>query len=310
MLNIFNKKVYINKDSKDTCVITGGSKGIGKEYAKICAKEGLNLIIIARNKNELIDIKKMLKEINPNIKIYILEKNLFDKNAAKELFNYIFLQNNFSNLRINNLVNNAGHYERGEFIDESLEEIEKIIQLNILFLTSFCHLVVNKWKIIHENDKTIKFRILNVSSISGMMVSPFISTYSASKSYVYYLTTAMNEELYKYNISCTTLLPEFTETEGLYEANLYKTNGFSLLGLHNKPEKIAKKGFEAMMKNKSYVIVGYIYYLIIFFLNILPLTISTKFTKFFASDIITEQSFYDILKNGVKVKKENIKSNK
>lgn len=309
MVNIFNIKKYINKDGKDTCIITGGTKGIGKEIAKCCAKEGFNLIIVARKENELINIKKMLNEINPSIEIHIIEKDLFDKNASKELFNHIFLENRFSNLRINNLVNNAGHYERGEFINESLEEIEKIIQLNILFLTSFCHLIVNKWKIFYENDKSIKFRMLNVSSISGIMTSPFISTYSASKSYVYYLTTALNEELYKYNISCTTLLPEFTETEGLNEANLYKSNGFSLLGLHNKPEKIAKKGFEAMMKNKPYVIVGYIYYFILFFLNILPLTISTKFTKFFASDIINEKSFYDILKNRFKVKNENIKSN-
>jgi short-subunit dehydrogenase len=147
MLNIFNKKIYINKDNKDTCIITGGTKGIGREIAKCCANEGLNLIIIARNENELINIKKMLNEINQNIEIHIIEKDLFNKNAAKELFNHIFLENNFSNLRINNLVNNAGHYERGEFINESLEEIEKIIQLNILFLTSFCHLIANNGKI-------------------------------------------------------------------------------------------------------------------------------------------------------------------
>ena len=89
----------------ETVLITGASSGIGYELAKIYAKNGHNLVVVARNKDKLEILKKeIFEEISKNIKITVIENDLSLENAAKGLYNQVKSEK----LKINVLVNNAG----------------------------------------------------------------------------------------------------------------------------------------------------------------------------------------------------------
>lgn len=163
-------------------LITGASSGIGEELAKNLAKRGFNLILTARRKDRLKEIKQKILD-NNNIKVKILPYDLSRKDDC------ISLHNDVKNLNIDILINNAGFGLFGKFTDTNLDRELEMIDVNIkavhiltkLFLRDFC-------------NRNYGY-ILNVSSIAGYMAGPLMSTYYASKNYVLQLTRAISEEL-------------------------------------------------------------------------------------------------------------------
>ena len=93
-------------------LITGASKGLGLEFAKLFAKDGYPLIIVARSHNLLEEIKKDLITTY-GVQVVVIEKDLTKINAATELYYEVKSQN----LRVDYLVNNAGFGDYGEFLD-------------------------------------------------------------------------------------------------------------------------------------------------------------------------------------------------
>lgn len=163
-------------------LITGASSGIGEELAKNLAKRGFNLILTARRKERLEEIKRQIKEIN-NVKVKILPYDLSKKEDCISLYNEV------KRLNIDILINNAGFGLFGKFTDTDLDRELQMIDVNIkavhiltkLFLKDFC-------------SRNYGY-VLNVSSIAGFMAGPLMATYYASKNYVLQLTRAISEEL-------------------------------------------------------------------------------------------------------------------
>lgn len=163
-------------------LITGASSGIGEELAKYLAKRGFNLILTARRKERLDEIKQNITK-NHNIKVKTLA---FDLSRKEDCFS---LYNEVKKLNIDILINNAGFGLFGRFFETDLDRELEMIDVNIkavhiltkLFLSDFC--------------KRNYGYILNTSSIAGYMAGPLMSTYYASKNYVLQLTRAISEEL-------------------------------------------------------------------------------------------------------------------
>ncbi len=159
-------------------LITGASSGIGKNMAYTLAGKGIDLILVARSKEEMLKIKENVK-----VDVEVIEMDLLKEKNVYKLYDMCKDKN------IDILINNAGFGLFGLFTETDLDRELEMIDLNIkayhiltkLFLKDFI-----------QKDSGY---ILNVASSAGFMAGPRLSTYYATKNYVLKLTMAINEEL-------------------------------------------------------------------------------------------------------------------
>lgn len=227
---------------KNIALITGASSGIGKELASIHAEKGGDLIIVARRKEKLDELKTEL-ENKHNIKVVTIEKDLSKHNSAKELFEEIKLKN----IQVDYLINNAGFGLRGKFHELSWERQQQMLNLNIGALTELMYLFLPE--MVARNSG----KILNTASTAAFMPGPLQAMYFASKVYVQYLGNAIAEELSDTNITVTTLMPGATETEFAKTSGMDKTNLFEKTVT---ARSVAEDGYNGMLAGKLDVVSG------------------------------------------------------
>lgn len=223
-------------------LITGASTGIGKEFAYIHAKRGGDLIVVARRKDKLEALKKDL-ESKYGISVMVIEKDLSQLSAPKEIYNEV----RKSNINVDYLINNAGFGGRGKFHEREWEQDLTMINLNITALTALTRLFLPDF--VTRN----KGKILNVSSTASLMPGPLQAVYYATKAYVTFFSNALAEELHDTNVTVTNLMPGATETE------FAKVSGMDKTSLFNKTfsaRGVAEDGYNAMLKGKLDIITG------------------------------------------------------
>ena len=163
-------------------LITGASSGIGKEFAKIMAKKGYDLVLVARNKQELEKLSDELKKEN-NINIQIIDTDLSIKENCIEIHKKV--------PDVDILINNAGFGDCGNFTKTSLNKEISMINTNIV-----AYHILMKLYLIDMKERG-KGKILNVASIAGFMPGPLMSTYYATKAYIVRISESIREELKK-----------------------------------------------------------------------------------------------------------------
>ena len=163
-------------------LITGASSGLGRQMAIGLAKRGFNLVIVARRKQRLYELKKELMEAY-GVKVKVIAKDL---SKAEEC---IALYNEVEKANIDIVINNAGFGVFGAFDETPLEDELKMINVNITAVHILTKLFLQKFK------KRNSGYILNVASLAAFMAGPLFSSYYASKNYVLQLTKAIYEEL-------------------------------------------------------------------------------------------------------------------
>ena len=117
-----------------TALITGASSGIGLELAKIFALNKINLVLVARREDKLINLANQLKQYA--IQVDVLVKDLSNYKIAAEIFGWC----NHQGIQIDYLVNNAGVGDFGFFNKSDWTKQEQMINLNITALTYLTHL--------------------------------------------------------------------------------------------------------------------------------------------------------------------------
>lgn len=225
---------------KNTALITGASSGIGKELATIHAERGGNLILVARSKDKLNELKVELEKKH-KVLVSIIPKDLSAAEAAKELFNEV----QSLGIQVDYLMNNAGFGLVGKFHELPWERQMQMINLNMIALTELTYLFLQEM-VARNNGK-----ILNTSSTAGLIPGPLQAVYFASKAYVSSFSNAIAEELYDKNITVTALLPGATET------GFAKTSGVDKTAIYSNPasaRSVAEDGYNAMIKGKLDVI--------------------------------------------------------
>ena len=243
-------------------LITGASSGIGRDMARYLYKDfSYNLILVARNKEKLENLKQELEESkktdNKHKEIIIIEKDLSKQQNCKDLYEET------KNINIDFLINNAGFGEFGEFVNTDLEKEIDLINTNITAVHILTKLYLKE--MVNKNGG----HILNVSSIAGMEPGPLMAAYYASKAYVIRLTRAINKELKKnnLNIKMSILCPGPVNTNFNNVANVvFKAPSMS-------SEKVAKYGIDKALKGKLIIIPGLLNKCVRFFAKILPDTI-------------------------------------
>ena len=238
-------------------LITGASSGIGKEMAIYLSEIGYDIIVVARRRERLEELKSTLKG---NVNIY--EADLGDEKQCFKLFDDLKTQN------IDLLINNAGMGVFGEFSETDLNKELNMINVNIKALHILTKLFLKEFK------KKNSGHILNVSSSAGFMMGPLFSSYYASKSYVLRLSQAIYRELKekKSKVKISVLCPGPVKTE--FDLNAGVKN--SLSGLSSF--EVAKYAINKALKGKFLIIPGIVMKLSVTFSKFLPQNLLSKIT--------------------------------
>ena len=218
-------------------LITGASSGIGKEFAKLFAKKGYDLALVARNKEELNKLAKDLKKDN-NIDIEIIDTDLSIIENCKEIHKKV--QN------VDILINNAGFGDCGNFTNTSLDKEINMINTNIVAYHTLMKLYLIDMK------KENKGKILNVASVAGFMPGPLMATYYATKAYIVRISESIREELKKEksNVKISILCP------GPVDTNFNKVANVKFHLREANSTDIAKYAVKKLEKEKFYIVPG------------------------------------------------------
>jgi 3-oxoacyl-[acyl-carrier protein] reductase len=193
-------------------LITGAGKGIGKAVAIALAKEGVNVILMARTQ---ADIDTVAAEINAlGVKSLAITADVSDINSVNNAVEKAFAE--FKTIDI--LINNAGIAAFGNFLELEPAAWERIIQVNLMGTYYVTRAVLPNMIENQTGD------IINISSTAGLNGNALTSAYSASKFAVLGLTDSLMQEMRKHNIRVTALTPSTVATDMAKELKLTDGN--------------------------------------------------------------------------------------
>lgn len=227
-----------------TALITGASSGIGKEFARIHAQNGGDLVIVARRESNLIDLKNEL-ESKYNIQAHTITKDLSINNSTQEIYDEVKSEG----IEINYLINNAGFGGRGKFHERDWEKDLSMINVNIIALTHLTRLFLPDMVARNEGH------VLNVSSTASLMPGPLQAIYFATKAFVTSLSNALVNELEDTNVKVSVLLPGATRTEFAQSSNMENTKLFDNNQTFSANE-VAQTGYQGMLKGEMDIVAG------------------------------------------------------
>lgn len=240
-----------------TVLITGASAGIGREFAKIFAREGYQLVLVARNAQALQDVADSL-QTEHGVSVRTLSKDLSQPLTPEEI--YRELQRD--SLAIDVLVNNAGAGVGGLFKDTDLAAELSMIQLNLTSLTHLTKLFLR------DMLKRGSGKILNVASTAAFQPGPTMAVYYATKAYVLSFSEALAEEVRGTGVTVTCLSPGSTVTEFQKRAGI---SGIRLLKFRTMDAAtVARAGYEGLIQGKTLVIPGFFNRLFAFGVRLVP----------------------------------------
>lgn len=228
-----------------TALITGATDGIGKELARLFAKDGYNLILVARHQNDLDMVSKEFGVEGAGT-INTIAKDLFDPKAAREIYDEV----NERELRVDVLVNDAGQGVYGMFHETDLEQELAIIQLNCSSLVVLTKLFL-KDMIARNSGK-----ILQLASVVSKSPSPLMAVYAGTKAFVYNFTQSLINELKDTpGVTMTALQPGATDTDFFNKAGAQDAS-VVVEGKLADPADVAREGYDALMSGDSKVVAG------------------------------------------------------
>ncbi|NHJ39595.1 MAG: SDR family oxidoreductase [Asgard group archaeon] len=248
--------VNLNSEKRAKAVITGASSGIGAVYARKLAKEGYDLILIARREELLANLCKELRKDGIDVEYMVI-----DLAKDEELKLIEELINKTDNIEI--LVNNAGFGGQKRIF----YEIPIMDHLNMLQVHNIAPLKLT-YAVIPGMLKRGKGSIINVSSIASLAPSPIIM-YSTTKNFLNYLSESLDILLRKKGIKIQILCPGFTLTD-FHKRLGYKSDDPIYRRKFMTPEIVVEASYKALKKDKIYCIPGFRNKLLAFFLRVLP----------------------------------------
>ncbi len=226
-----------------TALITGASSGIGRELAIVFAQNGWDVVLVARSADKLQELAEELVRKH-QISAETIALDLVDPAAPQKLLRETAARS----LKIDALVNNAGIGSFGFFADIDPENDARLLELNVTALTKLTKLFLRPM-IVRK-----KGYILNVASTAAFQPGPLMAVYYASKAYVLSFSEALSNELEGSGVSVTALCPGAVRTGFQDAANMTGSKLFKRVTL--EASRVAREGYQAMMRGKRVVVPG------------------------------------------------------
>jgi len=183
-------------DQLDTILITGASRGLGANFAKVLASDGFRIIGVGRNK---INLEKVILNLpNQQLDHHFIELDITDE---------IEVNKKLSNLNLYALINNAGIANTKLLHKETYSDLSEIFDTNLLGSLNVSNALIPKM-IINKRGK-----IINIASTLGYRPLSYVGAYSATKAALIQITKSQSIELAKYNICVNALAPGYILTD-------------------------------------------------------------------------------------------------
>ena len=234
-------------------LITGTTSGFGREFARLFAQNGYNIVAVARNE-VLLQQQKQELERQFGIEMVYVVKDLSAENSAQEVYDEI----KHKGINIDILINNAGFGSFGRYVDVDWQRQKGLASVNMLAV----------------------MQIVNIASIASFQAGPYMAMYYASKAFVRSFSEALHEEMKSSGVSVTAICPGPVATNFERNANMINSAMFTRLRVYT-PEVVAAKSYRAIMNNKAVYVVGWPNKLLVF----LTRFCSLKFSRVLASKI-------------------------
>jgi uncharacterized protein len=252
---------------KNIALITGASNGIGLELAKVHASKGGDLVLVARNKARLDELKSEL-EAQYKISVYTIGKDLATDNAALDIYNEM----KSKNIQIDYLINNAGFGDFGMFVETDWNKELQMINLNITSLTQFCKLFLPDM-VARKSGK-----VMNVASTAAFQSGPGMAVYYATKAYVLSFSEAIDNEVSDKGVTVTALCPGATESGFQAAAAMEESKLVKGKKLPTSKE-VAEYGYKAMLRGKTVAIHGLMNAFLANSVRFMPRAVVVKVTR-------------------------------
>ena len=223
-------------------LITGAGKGIGKAIALALAKEGVNIILVARTQEEIDSVAAKVRSLR--VKALAITADVADINSVNAAVARALAE--FGTIDI--LINNAGIAAFGKFLELEPTDWERIIQVNLMGTYYVTRAVLPNMIERQTGD------IINISSTAGLSGNALTSAYSASKFAVLGLTESLMQEVRKHNIRVTALTPSTVATDMAKELKLTDGNPDKVMQAEDMAELIIaqlKLNRRVFIKNSS-----------------------------------------------------------
>lgn len=225
-------------------LITGASGGIGEQLARVFARNGHNLILVARSRDKLTALSDELTASH-NVACVVMPADLTDPAAPETLFNATQAQG----LDVDILVNNAGLLIEGALNDNPLTAHMQLIQVNVSACTALA------WLYGKPMREAGRGRILNIASTSSFQPVPNLATYAASKAFLLSFSEALWIETQGSGVSVTAVCPGFTNTDMITREGGGKSMSIPLVP-NMEACDVAEEAYTACMAGKAMHING------------------------------------------------------
>ena len=243
-----------------TALITGASGGIGLELARVFAREGYGLVLVARNQKRLEEIAQ---EVRPT-EAQVIAIDLSMRGAPEEIHGKV--------PKVDVLVNNAGFGVFGKFADKGLAEELNMMQLNMTALVALTRLYLPAM-ISAGNGK-----IMNVASTAAFQPGPLMAIYFATKAFVLSFSEAIANELEGTGVIVSALCPGPTASD--FQARAKMQNSGLVKGKKMMDSRtVAEIGYRGLVAGKTIVIPGFGNKLLTQSLRLSPRSVVTKMVR-------------------------------
>jgi short-subunit dehydrogenase len=250
-----------------TALITGASAGLGKAFAEKYAKEGFDLVLVARREDRLNSLATQLQS-QYSIRAHVVVMDLANPDAARDIFE----KTEALGLEVDTLINNAGYGITGQFGSHSDETYQNFLQVMVASVVALSKAYVGGMKARGFG------RIINVSSVAAFLPGTAENNlYNGSKALLNCFSESLNKELSHQGVFVTAICPGFTRTE------FHDHEGFQDLikttpkFMWSKAEEVVQTAFNASnIEHKVIVIHGLFYKFFVFLAWLLPNSIVRK----------------------------------
>lgn len=262
--------------SRKTALVTGASSGIGLAFAKLLAREGYDLILVARSKDKLLELKSELTAQHA-IKAFVFSHDLTQPEAPQQIFDQAQQQG----LSVHTLINNAGLGDFGDFVTSDWTKQQSMILLNVMASTHLAHLFLPG--MIQRGSGGI----LNVASTAAFQPGPLMSVYFATKAYVLSLTEAIAAEVEGTGVNVSVLCPGPTQSNFAQAAEMGKVAENDGLSSDKLPSahEVASYGYRALQRGEVVAVHGVLNKVLTFSNRLAPRSLIRKGVKQFLSTI-------------------------